>query len=98
MRTSLSRITSSLCSVAMRTITPPTATGSSTANGLSAPVRPTLTPVSAGGGVGAVGGDLKPTPRGGSAPDGAECLLLVAPVDLDDTAVDVVVELGTPLH
>ncbi len=35
-------MSSSLCSVAVETVTPPTWTGSSSAQGLSAPVRPTL--------------------------------------------------------
>ena len=41
MRTSLRAISSSLCSVAFCTTTPPTVTGSSLATGVSAPVRPT---------------------------------------------------------
>ena len=40
-RTSLRAISSSLCSVALETTTPPTVTGSSLATGVSAPVRPT---------------------------------------------------------
>ena len=40
-RMSLRAISSSLCSVACCTMTPPTLTGSSTARGVSAPVRPT---------------------------------------------------------
>ncbi len=35
-------MSSSLWSVALETVTPPTSTGSSIAHGLSAPVRPTL--------------------------------------------------------
>ena len=38
---SLRLMSSSLCSVARETVTPPTSTGSSCAHGLSAPVRPT---------------------------------------------------------
>ena len=38
---SLRLMSSSLCSVAFETVTPPTCTGSSSAHGLSAPVRPT---------------------------------------------------------
>ena len=41
MRMSLRAISSSLCSVALETTTPPTVTGSSLAAGVSAPVRPT---------------------------------------------------------
>ena len=40
-RMSLRLMSSSLCSVARETVTPPTSTGSSIAHGLSAPVRPT---------------------------------------------------------
>ena len=40
-RTSSRSISSSLCSVALRTTTPPTVTGCSLATGVSAPVRPT---------------------------------------------------------
>ena len=40
-RISLRLMSSSLCSVARDTVTPPTSTGSSTAHGFSAPVRPT---------------------------------------------------------
>ncbi len=40
-RMSLRLMSSSLCSVAWETVTPPTSTGSSCAQGLSAPVRPT---------------------------------------------------------
>jgi hypothetical protein len=40
-RTSSRSISSALCSVARATMTPPTFTGSSSATGVSAPVRPT---------------------------------------------------------
>src|SRR5881275_1518634 len=43
MRTSLRLTSSSLCNVAVLTVTPPTWTGSSEANGVTRPVRPTLT-------------------------------------------------------
>ncbi len=46
MRTSFLRISSSLCSVALRTVVPPTNTGSSLATGVSLPVRPTCTSMS----------------------------------------------------
>ena len=45
-RTSLRATSSSLCSVAMPTLAPPTNTGSSTANGVARPVRPMLTMMS----------------------------------------------------
>ena len=41
-RTSLRRASSSLCSVALVTVTPPTNTGASLATGVSLPVRPDL--------------------------------------------------------
>ena len=43
MRTSLRRASSSLCKVALVTVTPPTNTGASFATGVSLPVRPTCT-------------------------------------------------------
>jgi hypothetical protein len=42
-RTSLRRASSSLCSVALVTVTPPTKIGASLATGVSLPVRPTCT-------------------------------------------------------
>src|SRR5207248_9874140 len=42
-RTSLRFTSSSLCSVAVRTVTPPTNTGSSCAKGVTTPVRPVCT-------------------------------------------------------
>ena len=45
-RMSLRRMSSSLCSVASFTVAPPICTGSSTAKGFSAPVRPTFTSMS----------------------------------------------------
>ena len=44
-RRSFSWMSSSLCSVASFTVVPPISTGSSIANGLSAPVRPTFTSI-----------------------------------------------------
>ena len=43
MSTPLRSTSSALCSVAIEIVTPPTRTGSSTAKGVTAPVRPTLT-------------------------------------------------------
>src|SRR5438876_790698 len=62
-RMSLRLMSSSLCSVARDTVTPPTATGWSMAHGFSAPVRPTRgailsRPACAGGGVARVRGEL----------------------------------------
>ncbi len=55
---SLRLMSSSLCSVASDTVTPPTCTGSSTANGLSAPVRPTFTTIERSVVVAVVGANL----------------------------------------
>src|SRR5437867_5329485 len=45
-RMSFAAISSALCSVALDTVTPPISTGSSTAYGFRAPVRPTLMRIS----------------------------------------------------
>ena len=45
-RTSLRLTSSSLCNVAVPTVTPPTNTGSRKANGVTIPVRPVCTPIS----------------------------------------------------
>ena len=92
-RMSLRLMSSSLCSVAREIVTPPTSTGSSTAHGLSA--------------AGAADADadlVQARHRGHRRPlertrparalvQGAEPALLVVRVDLDDDAVDLVVEL-----
>ena len=57
-RTSFSRTWSSLCSVAMPTVDPPTNTGSSTANGVARPVRPIDTWMSRSSVVRSSGGNL----------------------------------------
>ena len=44
-RTSLRLTSSSLCKVALVTVTPPTSTGASLATGVIAPVRPTCTSI-----------------------------------------------------
>ncbi len=68
MRTSLRWMFSSLCSVASLTMTPPTSTGSRIAYGFSAPVRPTLTPMSSSFVVRVVAGNLNATAQRGSRP------------------------------
>ena len=93
---SLRLMSSSLCSVALETVTPPTWTGSSSAHGLSAPVRPTrmwifVSVVTAG--------HRRPLERARPARplvQRAEPPLLVERVDLDHDPVDLVVELGAP--
>ena len=57
-RTSLAPTWSSLCSVAMPTVEPPTNTGSSTANGVARPVRPIDTAMSRSSVVRSSGGNL----------------------------------------
>ena len=57
-RTSLRRMSSSLCRVASLTVTPAICTGSSTAKGLRVPVRPTLTSMRRSLVVACMGGNL----------------------------------------
>ena len=57
-RTSLRLTSSSLCSVAVLTVTPPTNTDSRKANGVTIPVRPVWTPISRSGVVRSSGGNL----------------------------------------
>ena len=59
-------MSSSLCSVARSTVTPPTNTGSSTANGVSTPVLPTLTSMLWSRVVAVVGANLKAIAQRGS--------------------------------
>ena len=96
MRTSLRAISSSLCSVAFCTTTPPTVTGSSLATGVSAPVRPDLDLDVAQDGGRLLGGEFVGDGLARRARDEAEALLQVEPVELVDDAVDVVVEAGAP--
>ena len=58
-RTSLRRTSSWLCSVARATVEPATTTGSSSATGVSTPVRPTCTVMSRSSVVFSSGGNLK---------------------------------------
>ena len=85
-------ISSSLCSVAFCTTTPPTVTGSSLATGVSAPVRPTWISMSLTTVRGLLGGEFVRDRPARRARDEAEPFLPVEPVDLVDDAVDVVVE------
>ncbi len=92
-RMSLRRMSSSLWSVASLTVTPPTSTGSSSANGLRAPVRPTLIPIERSlvvrGWWELVGHRPPRVPA-----DGAERGLHGEGVHLDDDAVDLVRQLA----
>ena len=65
-RMSLAAISSALCSVAFETVTPPISTGSSTAYGLSAPVRPTLMRISSSFVICTSGANLRATDQRGS--------------------------------
>ena len=94
MRISLRAISSSLCSVARDTTTPPTVTGSSTATGVSAPVRPTWMVMSRQPGLGLFGGEFMGQRPARCAADHAQALLPVAAVHLVDDAVDVIGQIG----
>ena len=93
-RTSLRRISSSLCRVARCTTTPPTVTGSSIAVGVSAPCRPTVIMMSRRHGLRLLGGEFvrqRPARRPAAH---AEPVLQREVVDLVDDAVDVVGQFG----
>ncbi len=91
-RTSLTATWSWLCSVAMPTVEPPTKTGSSTANGVARPVRPTDTMMSRSSGGALLGRELVGDRPARSPRGDAEALALCDVVDLDHHAVDLVVE------
>ena len=63
---SLAAISAALWSVALETVTPPISTGSSTAYGLSAPVRPTLIRISSSFVTCTSGANLRATAQRGS--------------------------------
>ena len=90
MRISLRRTSSSLCSVAFVTVAPPTNTGSSRATGVIAPVRPTCTSIATQFGQRFLRREFMRQRKARRARHEAERVLLVAPVDLVDHAVDVV--------
>ena len=96
MRTSLRRISSSLCSVALVTVTPPTNTGSSRATGVMAPVRPTCTSMPTSSVCISSGGKLVRDRPARLARDEAELALQREVVDLVDDAVDVERQLVAP--
>ncbi len=88
MRTSLRRTSSSLCSVALVTVTPPTKTGFSRATGVIAPVRPTCTSMPITSVAISSAGNLCATAQRGSRRHEAQLALQIEPVDLVDDAVD----------
>ena len=94
MRMSLRAISSSLCSVAFDTTTPPTVTGSSLAAGVSAPVRPTWISMSQQPRHRLLRRELVGDGPARRARHEAQPRLPVEPVDLVDDAVDVVAERG----
>ena len=71
-------------------MTPPISTGSRIANGFSAPVRPTLMPMSSSFVVRVVAGNLNATAQRGSRPTAPSAPLHRERVDLHDDAVDLV--------
>ena len=92
MRMSLRRISSSLWSVARLMSVPDSLTGSRTATGVSAPVRPTWTMMSSSRVVAWRAGNLKETAQRGNLAVTPELAPLGRVVDLEDDAVDVVIE------
>ena len=91
-RTSLAFTWSWLCSVAWPTVEPPTNTGSSMANGVARPVRPIDTMMSLSSVVRSSGRELVGDGPAGRLRRGAELVGAGEVVDLDDDAVDLVVE------
>ena len=76
----------------MRTVTPPTRTGSSSANGCRSPNLPTFQCTAIRRVLAVVGGNFHATAQRGSRPDRAEPALQLEVGDLDDDAVDLEVE------
>ena len=89
---SLRATSSSLCSVASFTVTPPTCTGSSTANGCRSPNLPTFHSMPCSVVTFVVGGNFQAIAQRGSRPIVAEPALQLEVVDLDDHAVDLEVQ------
>ena len=90
----LRAISSSLWSVARETVTPPTCTGSSSATGVSAPVRPTEIEMRCRTVSACSAGKLVGDGPAGRPPGGAQTLLPVETVDLEDDTVNLEVERG----
>src|SRR3954453_1770342 len=99
-RRSLRRRSSSLCSVASLTVTPPTCTGSRTAKGCRSPNLPTFHSMPFSVVIFVVGGNFqgiptrgaRPPPPGGVATPDAEAALPLVVVDLADAPVDLELE------
>ena len=97
MCTSLRRTSSSLCSVALVTVTPPTNTGASRATGVIAPVRPTWTSMPSTSVAISSAGNLCATAQRGSRVTKPSVRCSVEAVDLVDDAVDVERQAAAPL-
>ena len=76
----------------METVTPPTWTGSSIANGSRRPVRPTFQTILFSVVVAVIGGNFQAIAQRGSRPVTPSSRQSAALVDLDDDAVDLEVE------
>ena len=94
--TPLRTTSEALCSVAMLTVEPLTRTGSITPNGVTRPVRPTLTWMSSSLVVTSSGGYLNAIAHRGAREVEPEPPLHRDLVDLDDDAVDLVLD-GVPV-
>ena len=82
--------------MAIPTVEPATSTGSITPNGVTRPVRPTLTRMSSSLVLTSSGGYLKAIAQRGARDVEPELVLDVALVDLDHDAVDLVLD-GVPV-
>ena len=91
-RTSFFARSSSLCRVAVETVTPPTCTGSSIANGSRRPVRPTFQTILLSVVVAVIGGNFQAIAQRGSRPVTPSSRQSRALVDLDHDPVDLEVE------
>ena len=91
-RTSLRARSSSLCRVAVDTVTPPTWTGSSIANGIRRPVRPTFQTIRFSFVVAVIGGNFQAIAQRGSRPATPSSRQSVRWSTLIDDAVDLEVE------
>ena len=96
MRMSLRRISSSLCSVARSTSTPPMRTGSMIATGVTTPVRPTENSTSRSVVCASRGGNLTATAQRGLRETAPSRSWLAIVVDLDDHAVDLEGQIVAP--
>ena len=92
MSTPLRSTSSALCRVAISTVEPATTTGSMTPNGVTRPVRPTLTRMSRSLVLTSSGGYLKAIAQRGARDVEPSRRCTDDLVDLDDDAVDLVLD------